>query len=123
VWGLIGFACAAGAVFLLQCCASCAAGRERSIDGTPYTPCPCERSTAADAYGIGAASDKATAKLLGAALGGGSDEAGGGDVELATTSARIGAGYAPRWVRLSESIRVEMSIMKERITKLKGCAM
>lgn len=64
-------------------------------------------SSTTDAYG-----DKATAKLLGAALGGSE-----GDIELG--SAKIGTGYAPRWVQMSEKIKLEMTVLKERITKLK----
>jgi hypothetical protein len=62
------------------------------------------------AAGAGAAGDKATAKLLGAAL--------GGDVELAE-GLGISAGYAPRWMQASEGIRGEMLVLRERIAKLR----
>lgn len=56
--------------------------------------------------------DRATAKLLGAALGS-SD----GDIELG--SAGISTGYAPRWVQVSERIKGDMADLKERIAKLR----
>jgi syntaxin 16 len=58
--------------------------------------------------------DRATAKLLGAALG--SDAA--GDIELGSSSG-IGASYAPSWVTRSEKVKGEMTVLKERINKLK----
>jgi hypothetical protein len=73
----------------------------------------------ADAHG----GDKATAKLLGAALGSSSE----GDVEMGARGAaggddggQIAAAYAPRWVQVSENIRGEMVVLKERINKLKA---
>ncbi|KAI8470175.1 MAG: hypothetical protein J3K34DRAFT_458972 [Monoraphidium minutum] len=59
---------------------------------------------------FGGENDKATAKLLGAALGS-SD----GDIELGG----ISTGYAPRWVQVSEKIKSEMSVLRERITRLR----
>eukprot|EP00775_Hariotina_reticulata_P011097 gene11097-11251_t len=58
--------------------------------------------------------DRATAKLLGAALG--SDAA--GDIELGSSSG-IGASYAPSWVTRSEKVKGDMTVLKERINKLK----
>ncbi|KAI8474871.1 MAG: Qa-snare protein, Tlg2/Syntaxin16-family [Monoraphidium minutum] len=63
--------------------------------------------------GADAPGDKATAKLLGASLGGGSD------VELGAAGPRIAAGYAPRWMHASERIKSEMVVVRERITKLR----
>lgn len=63
------------------------------------------------------AADKATAKLLGAALGSSSSEGGGGDLELGP--ARIAAGRAPRWVAASEGIKGEMLVLRERMAKLR----
>jgi syntaxin 16 len=57
--------------------------------------------------------DKATAKLLGAALGSSDDR---GDVELGSG---IAATFAPSWVSKSEKIKGEMGILKERMSKLK----
>lgn len=57
-------------------------------------------------------SDRATAKLLGAALGGDSS-----DIEMGSTG--IAAAFAPSWVQRSEKIKAEMGILKERINKLK----
>lgn len=76
----------------------------------PRTPGPAatpHNRTAPRSSNPDAANDKATAKLLGAAL--------GSDVELGG----ISTGYAPRWVQASESIRSEMVVLKERITKLR----
>ena len=56
--------------------------------------------------------DKATAKLLGAALG-----ADTSDIEMANTG--IAAAFAPSWVQRSEKIKMAMALLKERITKLK----
>jgi hypothetical protein len=58
--------------------------------------------------------DKATAKLLGAALGGASDA---GDVELGVRG--ITTTCAPRWVEASERARGEMVLLRDRIAKLR----
>lgn len=55
--------------------------------------------------------DKATAKLLGAALG-------SSDIEMGSGAA-IGASYTPSWVARSERLKTDMAVLKERITKLK----
>ncbi len=55
--------------------------------------------------------DKATEKLMKAALGSSSD------VEAATAS--TSSSLAPVWVQQSERIRVEMNLVKERLNKLK----
>lgn len=55
--------------------------------------------------------DKATAKLLGAALDGGSD--------LEAGSTGIAAAYAPSWVQKSEKIKADMGVLKDRITRLR----
>ncbi|GBF90215.1 hypothetical protein Rsub_03348 [Raphidocelis subcapitata] len=62
--------------------------------------------------------DRATAKLLGAALAR-SSEGGGGDVELGRPSQTIPAAYAPRWITASENIKSEMTVVRERLGKLK----
>lgn len=54
----------------------------------------------------------ATAKLLGAALGGDS-----GDIEMASGS--IGTGFVPSWLARSEKIKSDMTQLKGRINKLK----
>eukprot|EP00879_Flechtneria_rotunda_P010105 GHRR01010563.1.p1 GENE.GHRR01010563.1~~GHRR01010563.1.p1 ORF type:complete len:308 (+),score=91.35 GHRR01010563.1:249-1172(+) len=56
--------------------------------------------------------DRATAKLLGAALG--SDSA---DIEMGSSG--ISASYAPSWVARSEKIKGQMAVLKDRINKLK----
>ena len=60
--------------------------------------------------------DKATAKLLGAALGSSSD---GGDLELGCGVGAITASRAPRWVVASERTRAEMMLLRDRIVKLR----
>lgn len=55
--------------------------------------------------------DRATAKLLGAALG-------SSDIEMGSGGA-IGASYAPSWVVRSERLKADMAVLKDRITKLK----
>jgi hypothetical protein len=57
---------------------------------------------------------RATAKLLGAALDGGDFEAG---------SPGVSAAYAPGWVQKSEKIKGDMGLLKDRINKLKECAL
>lgn len=54
----------------------------------------------------------ATAKLLGAALGGDSS-----DIEMASGS--IGTGFVPSWLARSEKIKSDMTQLKGRINKLK----
>lgn len=54
---------------------------------------------------------RATAKLLGAALGGGAD------IEMASGS--IGTSFVPNWLARSEKIKADMSLLKGRISKLK----
>jgi hypothetical protein len=54
----------------------------------------------------------ATAKLLGAALGGDSS-----DIEMASGS--IGTGFVPSWLARSEKIKADMTQLKSRINKLK----
>ncbi|KAG2500822.1 hypothetical protein HYH03_001584 [Edaphochlamys debaryana] len=61
---------------------------------------------------VGPGSDKATEKLMSAALGNSSD------VEAAN-QASTSASLAPVWVLQSERIRVEMNLVKERLSKLK----
>jgi hypothetical protein len=56
--------------------------------------------------------DKATAKLLGAALG-----ADTSDIEMANTG--IAAAFVPSWVQRSEKVKGSMMVLKDRITKLK----
>eukprot|EP00878_Enallax_costatus_P028292 GHUV01030546.1.p1 GENE.GHUV01030546.1~~GHUV01030546.1.p1 ORF type:complete len:152 (+),score=35.10 GHUV01030546.1:328-783(+) len=58
------------------------------------------------------ADDRATAKLLGAALGANSS-----DIEMGSSG--IGASYAPSWVSRSEKMKTEMTVLKDRINKLK----
>ena len=55
--------------------------------------------------------DRATAKLLGAALG-------SSDIEMGSGGAS-GASYAPSWVVRSERLKADMAVLKDRITKLK----
>lgn len=64
-----------------------------------------------DRYGS-AEDDRATAKLLGAALG-----ASDGDIELGSVGAA--SAYAPRWVQVSEGIKGEMAALKDRIARLR----
>lgn len=65
--------------------------------------------------GIGPTSqEKATARLVGAALDGNSTGTSGQDIEIASTSA-----FAPTWLHKSEKVRTEMSILKDRMAKLK----
>jgi hypothetical protein len=54
----------------------------------------------------------ATAKLLGAALGGD-----GADIEMASGS--IGTSFVPSWLARSEKIKTDMTQLKGRISKLK----
>ncbi len=54
---------------------------------------------------------RATAKLLGAALDGASD--------LELGSPGISTTFAPSWVHKSEKIKAEMTILKERLSRLK----
>jgi hypothetical protein len=56
--------------------------------------------------------DRATAKLLGAALGGDSS-----DIEMASTG--IAAAFEPSWIVRTEKIKGEMAVLKERMNKLK----
>lgn len=55
--------------------------------------------------------DRATAKLLGAAIDGSSD------IELGSEG--IAAAFVPSWVQKSEKIKAEMSVLKDRMNKLK----
>jgi hypothetical protein len=54
---------------------------------------------------------RATAKLLGAALDGSSD--------LELGSPGISASFIPSWVHKSEKLKAEMTILRERLNKLK----
>lgn len=56
--------------------------------------------------------DRATAKLLGAALGGDS-----GDVEIASSG--IAAAFEPSWIVRTEKIKGEMAVLRERMNKLR----
>ncbi len=58
---------------------------------------------------------RATARLVGAALDGQGHSS--SDVELATATAT--GALAPSWVHKSEKIRAEMSLLKEKMGKLK----
>lgn len=67
------------------------------------------RGPGQEAYG---GDDHATAKLLGAALGGDS-----ADIEMAAGS--IGTSFVPSWLARSEKIKSDMTQLKGRISKLK----
>ncbi len=103
-WGCPASARAAawGALHTL-CDAPCTASSRASA---PLTP-PRRLTPTYDAHG-----DRATAKLLGAALGGDS-----GDIEMGGSG--IAASFEPSWVVTSERIKAEMALLKERMGKLK----
>ena len=89
----------------------------RRIACTPRRPRAGGRNRTSQPPPLPCAPGSATAKLLGAALGGGE-----GDIELGSLHGGASAAPPPRWVAASDAIKGEMRRLKELIGRLKECA-